>query len=233
LFIAGGITIFGSLALLFTHALDLEVNSKNYIYIVQSISALGFFFIPALIFSYCATKSCFAYSDSNKTAPPQLVGYVLILSFLILPIIACLGYLNEQLTLPESMHKFEILMQKMEEAAKMMTETLTANSTIPILLTNIILMSLLPALFEEFLFRGTIQPLFNKWFGNKHVAIIITAFIFSFIHFQFYGFLPRFLLGIYLGYLLILGKTLRLPILAHFMHNALSLIFDYVAQQFT
>jgi len=81
------------------------------------------------------------------------------------------------------------------------------------------------------LFRGTLQPFFTKWFANKHVAIIVTAFIFSAIHFQFYGFIPRFLIGIYLGYLFVWGKSLWLPIIAHFMHNANSLIFDYGAQR--
>ena len=92
-------------------------------------------------------------------------------------------------------------------------------------------MALTPAIFEEFLFRGTMQPFFTKWFGNKPVAIVVTAFIFSAIHFQFYGFIPRFLLGIYLGYLLIWGKSLWLPIIAHFMHNAASLILDFSAQK--
>jgi len=99
------------------------------------------------------------------------------------------------------------------------------------LLINIVIMAFLPAIFEEFLFRGTLQPLFTKWFANKHVAIIVTAFIFSAIHFQFYGFIPRFLLGIYLGYLLVWSQSLWLPIIAHFMHNATSLIFDYGAQR--
>jgi membrane protease YdiL (CAAX protease family) len=92
-------------------------------------------------------------------------------------------------------------------------------------------MALLPSLFEEFLFRGTLQPFLTKWFVNKHIAIIVTAFIFSAIHLQFFGFFPRFLLGIYLGYLFLWGKSLWLPILAHFLHNAISLILDSVAQQ--
>jgi membrane protease YdiL (CAAX protease family) len=92
-------------------------------------------------------------------------------------------------------------------------------------------MALFPALFEEFFFRGTLQPFFTKWFMNKHLAIMVTAFIFSAIHFQFYGFIPRFLLGIYLGYLLIWGKSLWLPIIAHFIHNTISLILHYGAQR--
>jgi len=160
-----------------------------------------------------------------------MVVYVLILSLFLLPVIAWLGHINEQITFPESLQKIEVWMQEMEESAKVFTKTLTANSTFPILLTNILIMALFPAVFEEFLFRGTIQPFFTKWFANKHLAVILTAFIFSAIHFQFYGFIPRFLLGIYLGYLLIWGKSLWLPIIAHFMHNAVSIILDFIAQK--
>jgi len=231
-FIVGGLTIFGSLSLLagklfFPDAL----NSRGFLYITNSISTFGIFFVPALLFSYSATKKWFSYSEADKVAPRQMVGYVLILALFILPIIACLGHFNEQITLPESMQKIEVWMRQMEEAGKVFTKTLTANSTIPILSANIIIMALLPAVFEEFLFRGTIQPFFTKWFANKHLAIILTAFIFSAIHFQFYGFIPRFLLGIYLGYLLIWGKSLWLPITAHFMHNAVSIILDFIAQK--
>jgi membrane protease YdiL (CAAX protease family) len=189
------------------------------------------FFFLAILFSYCATKKWFSYSEADKIAPPPMVGYVLILSLFILPVVAGLGYLNEQITLPESMQKMETWMRELEEKSKLVLQMLTANSIIPILLLNIVVMALLPALFEEFLFRGALQPLFTKWFANKHVAIIVTALIFSAIHFQFYGFIPRFLLGIYLGYLLVWGKSLWLPVIAHFMHNAVSLIIDYGAQR--
>jgi membrane protease YdiL (CAAX protease family) len=232
LLIIGGIIFFGSLAA-FMKPLGLEtaIGARGYFYVVQTIGAFGMFLAPALLFSYCVTKKWFSYSDADKIAPPKLVGYVLILSLFLLPIIACLSYLNEQISLPESLHNIEIWMRKMEDANKAILLTLTANSTLLILLVNLVVMAVLPALFEEFLFRGTLQPFFTKWFGNIHIAIIITAFIFSAIHFQFYGFIPRFLLGIYLGYLFVWGRSLWLPVIAHFMHNAVTLIADYGAQR--
>ena len=231
LFFVGGFTIFSSLALLVGKLSGLEVGTREYFYIVQTISAFGAFLAPALLFSYCASKNWFSYSDADQVMSPPLVGYVVVLSLFILPVIAFLGYLNEQILLPDFMHNIETWMQKMEEENRALTQTLTAHSNLLILLVNIGVMALLPALFEEFLFRGTIQQFFTKWFVNKHVAIIVTAFIFSAIHLQFYGFLPRFLLGIYLGYLFVWSRSLWLPVIAHFMHNANSLIFDYSAQQ--
>lgn len=68
--------------------------------------------------------------------------------------------------------------------------------------------SLLPAIFEELFFRGVIQQELNQWWGNYHLAIVVTAIVFSAIHMQFVTFLPRFLLGMVLGYLLVWGKTI-------------------------
>ena len=231
LFVLSGMIIFGAVAVWLPIVLKLNENSRNYIYVVQTVSSLGLFLCPALLFSYCNSKKLFAYSWADKTTSVSLIGIVILLSLFILPIIAFLGYFNEQLALPETLKNIEIWMKNMEEANKNLLKTLTDNSNLFILILNIVVMALFPALFEEFLFRGTLQPFFTNWFQNKHLAILLTAFIFSFIHFQFYGFIPRFLLGIYLGYLLVWGKSLWLPIVAHFLHNALSLFFDFVAQR--
>jgi len=219
------------LALFIKPCFEPDINFRWYLYIVQIVTAFGTFFLPALVFSYCASKSWLSYNVADTVAPPKLVGYVLVLSLFILPIVVCLGYINEQISFPDSMQKMEVWLREMEEKSKIALQLLTANSNVTVLFLNIVVLALFPAVFEEFLFRGTIQPLFTKWFANKHVAIIVTAFIFSVIHFQFYGFIPRLLLGIYLGYLFIWGRSLWLPIIAHFMHNAVSLIFDYGAQR--
>ena len=231
LFITGGVTIFSSLSLLVVKIIGIETGTRYYVYVIQSVGSLGVFWVPALLFSYCATKNGFKYSKSDKTFSLPLGNYVLILSIFILPVIVCMGYFNEQIVFPKFLQNIEIWMREMEKANAMVMKILTENSTLSILYMNIVIMALFPALFEEFLFRGTLQPFFTKWFKNKHIAIIVTAFIFSAIHFQFYGFIPRFLLGIYLGYLLVWGKSLWLPIIAHFLHNALSIIGDYFAQR--
>jgi membrane protease YdiL (CAAX protease family) len=232
LFITCGVIIFGALSVLIGQLSVFASDSSRFsFYVMQSITSFGMFFAPAILFSYCTTKKWFSYSAVGEMVPVKFVGYVLILSLLILPVVACLSYFNEQITFPESMQNIEEWMRKMEEVNKLALRALTANSTLSILLLNIVVMAIFPALFEEFLFRGALQPFFTKWFKNKRVAILVTAFIFSAIHFQFYGFIPRFLLGIYLGYLLVWSKSLWLPIVAHFMHNSVTLILDYGAQQ--
>jgi membrane protease YdiL (CAAX protease family) len=87
------------------------------------------------------------------------------------------------------------------------------------------------ALGEEIFFRGVLQSLFERYLGNSHAAIWIAAAIFSFIHFQFYGFFPRLLLGAFFGYLYVWFRTIWVPIVAHFFNNGWTLTMHYMYQQ--
>jgi membrane protease YdiL (CAAX protease family) len=82
------------------------------------------------------------------------------------------------------------------------------------------MIAVLPAVGEELLFRGVIQKLFSKITRSHHWGIWISAILFSALHLQFYGFIPRLLLGAMFGYLLVWSGSLWLPILAHFINNA-------------
>ena len=104
-------------------------------------------------------------------------------------------------------------------------DTLTTKGFI----TNIIMICILPAIGEEFLFRGIFQRLFIEWTKNVHIGILLGAFLFSFIHLQFFGFLPRLLLGIYFGYLFVWSRTIWLPVIAHFFNNAFAVVYYYIS----
>jgi membrane protease YdiL (CAAX protease family) len=90
------------------------------------------------------------------------------------------------------------------------------------------MVALLPAVGEEFLFRGVIQRSFTRMTKNHHHGIWISAFFFSALHMQFYGFLPRLLLGGLFGYLLVWSGSMWIPILAHFFNNAFAVISLYL-----
>jgi membrane protease YdiL (CAAX protease family) len=97
-----------------------------------------------------------------------------------------------------------------------------------VILYNIFLIAIVPAVGEELLFRGGIQNLLIRWLKNPHVAIIATAILFSAMHMQFLTFLPRFVLGLVLGYLMVYGRSIWYSIIGHFTNNFLSLVvFHY------
>ena len=228
-----GAFVFSALGLLVSsaifHTLDPYSASDpaTHIRITQAFSTVGTFLVPALLFAFCQDGKWFHYNKADRRPYYLLVNVTLVLSIVILPIVAILNQWNQALTLPESMAGLEKLMKSLEAKSEDILQLLTFNHTYATLAANLLVLALLPAVCEEFLFQGTLQAFISDKSGKPHLAIWLTAFIFSTIHFQFYGFIPRFLLGAYLGYLFYWSRSLWLPILAHFLHNALSILVEF------
>ena len=119
-------------------------------------------------------------------------------------------------------------MKSKELQAKILTEAFLDGDTITGLLVNIIIVAVLPAIGEELLFRGVLIRLFDQMVKNIHIAVLISSVIFSAIHLQFYGFLPRLMLGMLLGYMFVFTRSLWVPIIVHFVNNAASAIVYFL-----
>ena len=129
------------------------------------------------------------------------------------------------------MNSVQTWMQETEDQADKITKAFLATQSTSDLLTNLFVIGILPAVGEELLFRGVVQQLFKKLFRNAHAAIWISAAIFSALHLQFFGFLPRMILGAMFGYMLEWSGTLWLPIIAHFVNNATAVFAYYLADK--
>lgn len=138
---------------------------------------------------------------------------------------------NMNLDLGKLSPSFEEWAKGKEDELKELTEFLTRFDSIGGLLVGLIVIAVLPAIGEELLFRGLVQPKLQKLTGNPHAAIWIAALLFSAIHFQFYGFFPRLLLGALFGYLFYWSGNLWYAIFAHFINNGFTLIMLYLYQQ--
>ena len=204
------------------------VDQAAYYRIVQAFGSVGTFLLPPLFFSYFAERNCFSYNKLNKALKYSMANIVIVMSLVIIPIVLALAEWNEGWKLPESLAGLDEWMRRTDEQNKELLKLMTRDSRIGILLVNIFVMAALPAVGEELMFRGTVQPFLQKWTKSPHWAIWITAIIFSAIHFQISGFVPRMLIGAYLGYLCYWSGSLWLPILAHFMHNSMSLVSDFI-----
>ena len=130
--------------------------------------------------------------------------------------------------LPAFLKSIEDAMRAAEDRAALITEAFLKMNNISDLLINLIVVAVLPAIGEELLFRGVLQRLLGEWSKNIHAGIWISAFVFSAMHAQFYGFVPRMLLGALFGYLLVWSGSLWLPILAHFINNGSAVLFTYL-----
>ncbi len=153
-----------------------------------------------------------------------------------LPAINLLAHINQQMTLPAFLEPLEAWMKRQEETAQLLTEQFMQVTTYSGLIINLLLMALLPAVAEELTFRGVLQKLLQ---GTKvaeaqscnvpHVAIWCSAILFSAIHLQFYGFLPRMLMGALFGYALAWTGRLLAPILMHFTNNAAAVVLYFIS----
>ena len=214
----------------------LSVSSLKWIQFFQSAAM---FLLPPL---------CMAYLWSNQPlewlkvkGEKELKGervWAVVLMLVALPAINLLAHINEQMALPAFLEPLEAWMKTQEETAKTLTDQFMHVTTFGGLIINLLLMAVLPAISEELTFRGVLMNLF-KVKGDEamrregesvpHLAIWCSAILFSAIHLQFYGFVPRMLMGALFGYMLVWTGSLWTPILMHFTNNAMAVILYFVS----
>jgi len=202
-------------------------SSVNIMKVSQLILSIGIFIVPPFILAYLCSKSPLTYIHLNEKTRWSDAGYVVLFMLLIIPFVNLLGDMNQQLVLPKFLSGLESSIKSMEEQANKLVEQMLKVHSLSALLFNVFLIAILPALGEELFFRGALIRILQNWKGVK-MAIWITAFIFSTIHFEFYGFVPRLLMGAFFGYLLLWSGNLWLPILAHFINNVIAVLFYYL-----
>jgi membrane protease YdiL (CAAX protease family) len=100
--------------------------------------------------------------------------------------------------------------------------------TLPELLALVLAAAVAPGLCEEVAFRGFFQPMLRSRYG-KHVGIALAAGLFAVMHLDPWHLLALFIIGLFLGYLYAWTGTLWVPVLAHFMNNATSVLLIYLA----
>ncbi len=188
---------------------------------------LGLFILPSILFSLLVSNSWKEYMSFSK---PQglFLAAAAVAMLLSLPAINALAWLNESVHLPESLKALEAVFSEMEERASQLTTAIT-DTTDPLAFAfNVIVIAIVPAVGEEMIFRGLILPIFRKWTGKLHLSVWLSAAFFSAMHMQFYGFVPRLLLGALLGYLFVWSRNIWTPIIAHFTNNFLALILLFL-----
>ena len=193
---------------------------------LQLLQSVATFLLPALAGAYLWSNTPMQWLHLNKKPSWQEALAAVVVMLLAIPGINLLSAWNQQMVLPEWMSGIEQWMRMQEDAAAQLTEQFLQVNTVGGLLVNIGLMALLPAVGEELTFRGVVQGMFTR---NRHVAIWATAAIFSFVHMQFYGFLPRMLLGAMFGYMLWWTGSLWVPMLMHFVNNCAAVVVAYFA----
>ncbi|MDR1673374.1 MAG: CPBP family intramembrane metalloprotease [Bacteroidales bacterium] len=202
---------------------DGSINSHlPFMRYLQTIQSISLFIIPAFLLGYLFSGNIAKYFTLKQAIPLKWFVFVFLLMVSIVPVINLLVLLNE-IMIPAGF----TWIHDREAAAEQLTRLFLHTDTAGGLLFNIFMIGMLPALGEELIFRGIIQKIFTRWTGNTHAAIIISGFLFSAMHFQFYGLIPRWLLGVLFGYLLVWSGSIWLPVFAHFVNNTMAVIVAY------
>jgi uncharacterized protein len=197
--------------------------------VIQGMTSLGGFLIaPYFIWNALRKKDFFYFNNSPLQVSSLLLAIVIVISFAITD--SAIIEWNQNIQFPDFLKSFEEWARAKEDQLAELTKMLTNFSSFGEFALAFVVVAILAGICEEFLFRGIIQTEFYKGTKNIHVAIWVSAILFSAIHAQFFGFVPRVLLGALFGYLYYWSGNLMVPMFAHFVNNGFSIIMIYLYQ---
>ncbi|WP_183575535.1 CPBP family intramembrane glutamic endopeptidase [Mucilaginibacter sp. X5P1] len=213
----------------FTAITESNLNVPNAIpalWILQLTSTTLPILATPVFFAYVVVPVPQQYLKSNFRFPWVLMLLVFAIMFISSPLIEFLSNINAKMVLPH----FLQWMRESEDNAEKLTNAMLHMDTIWQMIFDLLFIGLLTAIVEEYLFRGCIQTIIEKWTKNIHVAIWITAILFSAFHMEFFGFLPRMMLGVLFGYFVAWSGSIWTSVWGHFINNGTAVVITYLYQ---
>ena len=207
-------------------------NQAGALRIGAVVQDLLIFVIPAIATAMVSTRLPARLLLVDNMPRLNMLLLTLIVMLVSVPAMNMLVKWNDSVTLPQSLSAIANEMRAMEESAQKSVELLMGGTSVGSLIVSILIIGIMAGFSEELFFRGALQRLLS-FSLNIHVAIWLSAFIFSAFHLQFFGFFPRFLLGAFFGYLLYWSGSLWLPVAAHVFNNSLVAIVQWLRQRET
>jgi len=224
--------IYGTKTLDGVLSFDISIpNVKNGLWILQLISTTIPLFVVPVLYAKFVVRDTENYLKATLNFSPVLFLLVFLIMLCASPVMEVLININQKLSLPGPLKSIEDLMRTMEQAAQKATDAMLQMKTVGDLLFALLVVGLLTAVAEEFLFRGCIQTMFLRWTNNSHAAIWITAIIFSAFHMEFFSFLPRVALGVFFGYFVVWSGSIWTSVWAHFLNNGTAVMVTYLYQR--
>ena len=189
------------------------------------------FILPAVVTMAIIYRRPFHVMGLDR-APSWLAITIVILFYVIsLPAMNWLVEMNKAMSLPSWMAGIEQAMRATEDSAAEVTQEMLNINSVGQLILCVLVVGVMAGLSEEMLFRGAmLRTMQDSRLGN-HAVVWITAFLFSALHMQFYGFVPRMLLGVWLGYLFVWTGSLWVPIIAHTLNNSTVVLMSYLSNK--
>ena len=206
---------------------DTDVKGRMILKYIQFSQQIGLFLLPTLIVSHLIRNNNESFLKLDRSLSGMKLLAVIFLALFLIPVLNYTGVLNSRMVLPDAFSGIQKWIATKEDQASRITELLITSSGALTLALNIFILAVVPAISEEFIFRGLMQQLMKRVLRSSHAGIWVTAIIFSSIHFQFFGFLPRLILGLVFGYLFYWTGSLWYSVIAHFVNNIIPVIYAY------
>jgi membrane protease YdiL (CAAX protease family) len=206
-------------------------NPQSIILKSQGVNALFTFFLLPISYIIFFKRS---YIEKFNPVSKRFMVFLflaVVIFFTGMPLLAYLVEWNKAINLPSGLKSVQAWMEKSEHLAKVLTETIIYYEDNNSFFVVLLIVAILPGIGEELLFRGIVQNEIQDILKSPTWAIWITGFLFSFIHFQFFGFFPRMLLGVLFGYFYYWSGNIYVSMFVHFMNNALSLVLANMYKQ--
>lgn len=191
----------------------------------QIIGTVFMFPLPVTVLAIIVSKKPAKYLGFSKAISGKQVFYALLIFLGAMWVSGALGLVNKLIPISKSAEAYFTQKEHEYEEA---TYSIISLNTIKDYVFSIFIIALLPAIFEEMLFRAGLQKILTKWTKLPFVSILITSILFSLVHVSYYGFLSRLFLGVVLGYLFYYSKNIWLNILVHFLNNAFAITVAYI-----
>jgi hypothetical protein len=235
----GGLVLFGILGIVVVYfhsgfeglkaAAASDIRYVNDFKILLVAQQLGLFLAPAVLLAILERQKLSGFYGLQLPKAGLLL-WVALLSVCWMPIMGLVMEWNQNVVFPPFLKGLENWMRSMENAGAKTTEAILKMNDIGDFVINLLVIAVTPAICEEFIFRGAIQRTIFRIKTNPHVAIWISAAIFSTIHFQFFGFFPRLFLGAAFGYIYFWTGSIWYAVFAHFLNNAYAVCVAYYLQ---
>ncbi len=203
------------------------MQEPNAIRCTQIVSQLLLFVLPACLWVFCFGKNAKDDLQLQFGGKYWLLALLGLLCYvLFVPLINAVTNWNQAWELPQALA--DVFRQMTAQSEEVLHKILIPTENFGVLMFNLLVIAVTPAICEELFFRGALQTIMVRWLHNPHVAIWITSFVFSVFHGDLYGLMPRWLLGLLLGYLYYYSGSLLVNVLMHFVNNAIAVVCYYL-----
>ena len=231
--------LFGSffILLLLTSVLTTLINGlplggdRNHALISSAVQCILAFCLPAIILAKFSSDNWRNWLKLTKAPSLKAINGVILVYIISMPAMEWLIEWNSNLHLPASMASLEPTLRSWEESSQAISDTLlAAHGFIPVLV-GVLVIGVLTGFSEELFFRGGLQGILTRSSIGTGTAVWLAALIFSAMHFQFFGFFPRLLMGVFFGYLLVWTQSIWVPMFAHILNNSIVVITSALTGQ--